>query len=130
MIGFTMGAIFGLGLLLPAATTNSGLMLVILCVAAFFFAWINPNAMGYIAKTYPSSITGKLGGFAMGIGIFGGTAGVAAGAAALHSTGRYTVSIVIMAVVCALGLVPAFFLRQPQESATDGAKVAVKETVA
>ncbi|WP_024287274.1 MFS transporter [Cellulomonas sp. KRMCY2] len=111
-IGFTMGAVFGLGLLLPAATSSAGLMAVFLCVAAFFFAWVNPNALGYIAKTFPASITGKLGGYAMGIGVFGGTAGVAAGAAALHATGRYTVSILIMVGVCALGVVPALFLRQ------------------
>ncbi|NTW38665.1 MAG: MFS transporter [Cellulomonadaceae bacterium] len=132
MIGFAMGAVFGLGMLLPAATTNSGLMLVILCVAAFFFAWINPNAMGYIAKAYPQSITGKLGGFAMGIGIFGGTAGVAAGAAALHATGLYTISIVIMSAVCASGIIVALFLKQPTTpaeppvgEAVEGARQAV-----
>jgi MFS family permease len=114
MIGFGVGAIFGLGMLLPAATTNAALMELTLCVAAFFFAWINPNAIGYIAKTYPASITGKLGGYAMGIGIFGGTAGVAAGAAALHATEHYTLSIVIMAIVCLVGVPVAYFLRQPK----------------
>ena len=112
MIGFTLGAVFGLGMLLPAATTNATVMGIVVCVAAFFFAWINPNALAYIAKTYPASIVGKLGGYAMGIGIFGGTLGVAAGAGALHATGRYTVSIVIMALVCAAGVIPGLFLRQ------------------
>ncbi|MBU4335800.1 MAG: MFS transporter [Actinobacteria bacterium] len=114
MLGFAMGAIFGLAMLLPAATSSSTLMLVIVCTAAFFFAWVNPNAIGYIAQNYPANITGKLGGYAMGIGIFGGTAGVAAGSAALHATGHYTLSIIIMAGVCALGIPVAYFLKQPK----------------
>ncbi len=118
VISFALGAVFSVGMLLPAVTRSSGLMLVVLCVAAFLFAWVNPNALGYIAKNYPENVTGKLGGYAMGIGIFGGTAGVAAGSAALNATDHYTLSIVIMAAVCALGIVPAQLTRARKKSAS------------
>ncbi len=128
MIGFGMGSIFALGMLLPAATESSGLMLVVLCVAAFFFSWVNPTALAYIAKTYPTNIVGKLGGYAMGIGVFGGTAGVAAGSAALHATDDYTLSIIIMSVVCASGVIAAFFLKQPRTAAASESASAVSTT--
>lgn len=116
VIGAAFGAVFGLAMLLPAATRSTALMLVVLSCASFFFAWVNPNAMGFIAKTYPGQITGKLGGYAMGIGIFGGTAGVAAGSAALHATGDYTMSIIIMSAACALGAVVALFVSERRKS--------------
>lgn len=121
VMGFSLGAVFGLGMLLPAATGSPAIMGITLAIAAFFFAWINPNALGYFAKTYPANIVGKLGGYAMGLGIFGGTLGVAAGSAALHATDQYTLSIVIMSGVCAFGIVPALFLRQGKGDAGTGA---------
>ncbi|MHB9863743.1 MFS transporter [Streptomyces sp. YIM S03343] len=116
MMGFLFGALGGAGLLLPAVRHSDGLLIMVLVVAAFFFAWINPNALAYIAKTYPGKITGKLGGLAMGIGIFGGTAGVAAGASALHNTGRYTLSIIIMCTVSVAGGLVALALRQSKKT--------------
>ncbi|MCV2394309.1 MFS transporter [Actinotalea sp. M2MS4P-6] len=111
ILGFSMGAIFGLAMLAPFATSNAVVMGIVVCIAGFFFAWINPNALAYLAKSYPQS-AGKLGGYAMGLGIFGGSAGVWAGAHALGATGHFTLSIVIMSVVCALGIIPALFLKQ------------------
>ncbi|NTU60437.1 MAG: MFS transporter, partial [Deltaproteobacteria bacterium] len=48
-----------------------------------------------------------------GIGIFGGTCGVIAGATALHHTGRYGVSIVLVGAAAAVGLLLSLFLRPP-----------------
>ena len=116
ILGFLFGSIGGACLLLSAVKSNEGLLVASLMLAGFFYAWINPNAIAYIAKFYPENITGKLGGLAMGIGIFGGTAGVAAGSAALHATDRYVMSIIIMVVVGLLGLVVALALRQPKST--------------
>ncbi|MGC3954539.1 MAG: MFS transporter [Propionicimonas sp.] len=117
MIGFSMLALGSLALLTPAINANQGPLTASLLVTLFFFAWINPAALGYIAKHYPAEITGKLGGLAQGVGIFGGLAGVAAGSAALHATGFYTVSTWIMFAACIGGLVVSLFLkaRKPAE---------------
>lgn len=112
VLGFSVGAVAGISMLMPFAVHNAAVMTVVVCIAGFFFAWVNPNALAFFAKTYPSNIVGKLGGYAMGLGIFGGSAGVAAGAHALGATNHFTLSIIIMSTVCAFGVVPALFLRQ------------------
>lgn len=109
--GFLIGAIFGLLIKFDFITVNLFFLTGSLALAAFFFSFVNPQALGYIAKNYPAHITGKLGGLAMGIGIFGGAAGVAAGARALHITGLYQMSINIMVGVCIVGFFIGLFMR-------------------
>jgi MFS family permease len=101
--GFLLGTIFSLAIKFPFVTGNQTILITALTLAAFFFSFVNPLCMAFIAKNYPQHITGKLGGLAMGIGIFGGTAGVTAGATALHATGLYQMSINIMCGICFIG---------------------------
>ena len=104
MIAFAAMAI-GAGLLLvPGVNTNQVILTVVMMVTVFFLGWINATALGWVAKNCPAEITGKLGGMAQGIGIFGGLAGVAAGSAALAATERYTVSTLIMVGVAIVGV--------------------------
>ncbi|WP_160297629.1 MFS transporter [Demequina salsinemoris] len=110
-IGFGFLTAGSLALLIPGVTGNSVAFTSSLLITLFFFAWINPAALGYIAKHYPAGVTGKLGGLAQGLGVFGGLLGVSAGSYALHVTGFYTVSTYIMAGVCALGLVLSLALK-------------------
>jgi nitrate/nitrite transporter NarK len=111
MIAFAAMAV-GAGLLLvPGVNTNQVVLTVVMMITVFFLGWINATALGWIAKNYPAEITGKLGGMAQGIGIFGGLAGVAAGSAALHATGFYTVSTLIMVGIAVLGVAIAFFMQ-------------------
>lgn len=111
MIAFAAMAI-GAGLLLvPGINTNQVILTTVMMITVFFLGWINATALGWIAKNYPAEITGKLGGMAQGIGIFGGLAGVAAGSAALHATGFYVVSTLIMVAVAVVGVGVAFFMQ-------------------
>jgi hypothetical protein len=50
----------------------------------------------------------------MGLAIFGGTVGVAAGSAALHATRMYNVSIIIVVVVALIGAVAGFGIKRPK----------------
>lgn len=109
--GFLLGAIFAFAMKVPAIYSNTTLLVTSLTLAAFFFSFVNPQAMAYIANNYPKQITGSLGGLTMGIGIFGGTLGVAAGASALHTTGFYGMSINIMCGIALLGFLLALCLR-------------------
>ncbi len=118
-IGFLLGAFFTLLIKFQFITSNEGALITVLTLASFFFAFVNPLCMGYIAKNYPQKITGKLGGLAMGIGIFGGTAGVSAGAAALHTTGLYQMSITIMCIVCMVGFFLSFGLKTQKEKVAE-----------
>jgi MFS family permease len=130
MIAFAAMAV-GAGLLLvPGINTNQVILTVVMMITVFFLGWINATALGWIAKNYPAEITGKLGGMAQGIGIFGGLAGVAAGSAALHATGFYIVSTLIMVAVAVVGVGVAFFMQThkhtslespaPETAATSG----------
>lgn len=111
MLAFAAMAV-GAGLLLvPGVNSNQVILTVVMMVTVFFLGWVNATALGWIAKNYPAEITGKLGGMAQGVGIFGGLAGVAAGSAALHATGYYVVSTLIMVGVSLLGVVIAFFMQ-------------------
>jgi len=115
LTGFLMGAVFGFLIKFNFITGNSWLLVGCIIGACFFYSFCNPQTIGYLAKHYPKNITGKLGGLAMGIGIFGGAAGVAAGARALHVTGFYQMSINIMVGVCVVGFLIGMFLTPKKE---------------
>ncbi|WP_428531516.1 MFS transporter [Propionicimonas sp.] len=111
MIAFGAMAVGAALILVPGVKTSQVILTTVMLVTVFFLGWINASALGWIAKNYPAEITGKLGGMAQGIGIFGGLAGVAAGSAALHATGFYVVSTMIMVGVALVGVVVAFFMQ-------------------
>lgn len=114
--GFLFGGLFGFLIKFPFITGNDILLIGCLVLAGFFYSFVVPQALGYLAKYYPRHITGKLGGLAWGIGIFGGAAGVAAGARALHVTGLYQMSINIMVGVCVVGLLIGMFLTPKKDT--------------
>jgi MFS family permease len=114
LISFLVTAVFTFSVKLPAVYSNQSTLLTCLIIAGFFMAWVNPQVMAFVAKNYPEQITGKVGGLILGIGIFGGTAGVAAGSTALHTTGFYLVSITIVSVVAIVGGIVTLGLNPPK----------------
>jgi MFS family permease len=119
ILGFVLAAAGSFLLLTPLAHSDG--LLGVLLVITFFKAWINPSIQGFIAKEYDAAVAGKLGGFSMGIGIFGGLAGVSAGSTALHLTNSYTASTLIMALIAVAGVVLMLFLRSGKASAAKDA---------
>jgi MFS family permease len=111
---FILTGIFCASVMLPGVTSNRLVMAVCLFFAGFFMGMPNPMNMSFIANNYPEHITGSVGGFTMGIGIFGGTAGIAAGSAALQITDMYDVSIIIVATVAIVGAVAGSLMRSPK----------------
>jgi MFS family permease len=113
-IGYIVFAVFAVSILWPAVYKNMSVLPICLAVAGFFQAWVVPNIFAFISKHYPVHIAGKLQGSWFGIGQFGGALGVAVGATALHKTGNYRMSIVIVSVVSVIGVILAQFLKQPK----------------
>jgi MFS family permease len=113
-VSFFLTAIFCLSVMWPAITSRMPILVTCLCLAGFFMGMPNANNMSFIANNYPEHITGSVGGFTMGLGIFGGAIGVAAGSSALHITGMYNVSIIIVAVVAVLGAIAGFGINPPK----------------
>jgi MFS family permease len=112
MIGFLVTAVTSVMLQFPEVTSSTPILVLDLLLLGFFMAQVNPQIYAFIAKSYPEHLTGKLGGFVTGIGIFGGTAGVAAGATALHMTGMYVTSINIVMLVAFVGSFSALALKK------------------
>jgi len=121
LIGFALFAMFAVSIMLPVVYGNMPILVACLFIAGFFEAWVVPNVFAFIALHYPAHIAGKLSGMWFGIGLFGGTVGVILGATALHHTGNYHVSILIVGTVAIIGFILSTFLKPPKVfSMTDG----------
>jgi MFS family permease len=114
-LSFSFTAIFCLMVMYPAVTTRLWLLALCLFLAGFFMGMPNAINMSFIANNYSQHITGSVGGFTMGLGIFGGAVGVAAGSTALHITGMYDISIIIVAVVAGVGAFAGLGITPPDK---------------
>ncbi|MDF1552273.1 MAG: MFS transporter [Deferrisomatales bacterium] len=112
-IGFCLFGILSVASLARGVASDVPTLIPLLAAAGFFQAWIVPNAMAFVSLHYPAHITGKVVGLWMGTGLFGGTCGVIAGAAALHHTGNYEVSILFVGAASFVGLALSLFLKPP-----------------
>jgi len=114
LAGFVLGAIFIYLINIPAMASNHMILGSCVCAIAFFSAFIQPQALGYIAKYYPKHITGTIGGLTA-ISSFGGIAGVTASSKAMQISG-YQMSFNIMVGVAVIGALAALFLKPVKEA--------------
>ncbi len=110
-ISFFLTAFFCLSVMCPLVKSSIPVLVICLFLAGFFMGMPMAIGMSFIANNYPEHITGSVGGFTMGLGIFGGAIGVAAGSTALHITGMYNVSIIIVGCVALIGAVAGFGIK-------------------
>jgi MFS family permease len=113
-VSFLLTAVFCVSVMWPAVTSRTSTLAICLFFAGFFMGMPNAINMSFIANNYPEHITGSVGGFTMGLGIFGGSIGVAAGSTALHITGMYNVSIIIVVIVAVIGAIAGFGINPPK----------------
>jgi Na+/melibiose symporter-like transporter len=109
----TLSAILMLGMMFM--TPQSGVMLVLLPASMLFLSsFVNPTIFGFIAKHYPHSVAGRIGGIASGLAIVGAVLGLIVGSTVLHITGAYYVPMIIMAGVIFIGGISVGFLKVPK----------------
>jgi MFS family permease len=113
-LGFLGALGFSLSVRFPFVYGNLGVLPICLFLVGFFQGLIVPTTLAFIAMNFPSHIVGKMTGIWMGVGIFGGTAGVIVGASLLHNTGLYQASIVAVSVVALVGFLASLFLNPPE----------------
>jgi len=113
-MGYALFAIFAFSIIFPAVWGDMSVLPVCLAIAGFFIGLVGANVIAFASKHYPAHIAGKLVGMWMGVGLFGGLAGIVAGATALHNTGNYHASIIIVCIIAIIGLIFAQFLKPPQ----------------
>ena len=110
-VSFLLTAFFCLSVMCPLVKFNMPVLIICLFLAGFFMGMPMASGMSFIANNYPEHITGSVGGFTMGLGIFGGAIGVAAGSTALHITGMYNISIIIVGAVAVIGAIAGFGIK-------------------
>ncbi len=110
MLGFLICSGAAYMLSLPAVDASWALLMTSLLVCGFAMSITAPQVMTYIVKTQPERVIGKLGGIAMGFSILGGVAGVAACSYALHESGRYHSTILLIAAAPLVGAVASLLL--------------------
>lgn len=115
-LGYLGTVVFTFALRIPLVTSNDTLLLICLILNGLLSAWCIPPSVAFIARNYPEHLTGKLGGLAQGIGVFGGTAGAFTGAYAIHATGYYDASIYIIVGIAILGCLSALGLNAPKDN--------------
>jgi MFS family permease len=115
---FILSGILIISLKASGVYSSQSMLMIVIALAGFFGNFINPQALGFISKHYPTNIVGKVGGASLGIGIFGGTAGVAVGSYFLHTTNSYMMSISVIFVVAIIGAVVALFMNKPKVFST------------
>lgn len=111
------------GLLISAAgmfffrglNANSGAMLTLLPVLVLFFSsFVNPNVVGYIARNYPDTVTGRLGGFVNAGGPGGAAVGVAIGSALLSKYQSFLPNMNVLTALFIVGAVAVWFVVPPK----------------
>ena len=111
---YLCAAVFAVSVRSPLVCSNLVILPICLLLAGFFQGMVIPTTLAFIAMHFPSNIVGKMTGIWMGMGIFGGTAGVIVGATLLHKTGLYHASIITVAVVALCGFLMSLFLNPPE----------------
>jgi len=109
--GFLVGAIFTFLIQVDFVTSNQAVLIFCLTGIGLFYSFVNPQAVGYLAKNYPKEITGKLGGLATGLAIFGGWGAATMGGILIHTSGYPASILVNMFSLCIIGFIVSLFLK-------------------
>ncbi|MBP2653507.1 MAG: transporter transrane protein [Firmicutes bacterium] len=113
-LGFLGTAIFCFAVRFSFVHSSNFILLVDLALTGLCQSVCIPATIAFIARSYPGHITGRLGGLAQGIGVFGGTAGVTLGAYALDSSGYYNNSILAVVIIAFIGCGCALLQKPPE----------------
>lgn len=112
--GFALGAASICLINIPAMASNHMILGISVYTISFFSAFIQPQALGHIAKYYPKHITGTLGGL-IGISVFTGIAGPMVSATAMLMSGGFQLPFSIMVGIAVIGAIVAIFLKPVKE---------------
>ena len=116
-------ALITAGLLISAAgmfffrglDSSSGTMLTLLPIIVLFFSsFVNPNVVAYIARQYPDTVTGRLGGFVNAGGPGGAAVGVAIGSVLLSKYQSFLPNMNVLIFLFVVGAIAVWFVVPPK----------------
>lgn len=118
LIGWALGAVFYTAILFPVIHSNPLILTSIVFLVGFSNPFVNPLLMGLAAKIFPPYMVGRVAGLWLSVAFLMGAIGVSVGSLALHATGTYQVSIIIVGGACVMGLFLSLFLKPPVSQPT------------
>jgi MFS family permease len=118
LIGWALGAVFYTAILFPVIYSNPLILTPIVFLAGFSNPFVNPLLMGFAAKIFPPHMVGRVAGLWLSVAFLVGALGISVGSFALHATGTYQVSIIIVGGGCVMGLFLSLFLKPPVSQPT------------
>jgi len=98
------------------------LLTAFLIIPGLGIGMLMPMMQAKIAESYDPSIVGRMNGIWMGIGSFGGTAGLFVSAQALEATGTYVTAINILAGIAFVGVLMCIVLNRMGNGSTSTAE--------
>jgi MFS family permease len=119
-LGFILAGFFNISVMVPAISSNRGVLIICLILAGFFLSWCSAMAFAYLTQCFPTDVMGRVGGLTEGFGMLGAPLGVVVGSISLNITGRYSIAIAIIFIQCLLSFVLTFFLKKPKVFADKG----------
>jgi MFS family permease len=115
-MGYLLALIYA-ALQLGSVYNNKALFIVTLILSGAGIGMLFPLMQSQISETYEQHIVGRMNGVWLGIGAFGGSAGLFANSIALKSMGNYVLPINIISAAAVVGLLLCPFLRLPRRQA-------------
>jgi MFS family permease len=114
VIGFLLTGAFTYAILLPFVYTNMTVLSICLIAVGSGVMMMNPAMAVFVSSAYPTGIVGKMNGMWLGVGAFGGVAGLYAGGRAVAWLGNFKVALLMIVLAAAVGIVFALFLVKPK----------------
>jgi MFS family permease len=115
MIGWIISAVFYTSVLFSFVHENTAVLVPVLLISGLQNPFVNVAVMSFAAKMFSPNIVGRIGGLWISVSFFAGSAGVMVGSIALHETGTYQLSFLILAVASMIGLAITPMLKDPNK---------------
>ncbi|PLW77112.1 MFS transporter [Cohaesibacter celericrescens] len=113
-LGFILAFTYG-ALQFSGVYDNQALLTLFLILPGLGIGMLVPMLQAKIAESYDPSVVGRMNGLWIGIGSFGGTAGLFISAKSLATTGTYVTSINILAIVAIICAVLVLVMNRIQK---------------
>jgi MFS family permease len=119
LIGFAVSCAFIYSILFPVIYSRMSALVVCLTLAGVGVSFLYPAIVVFVSGAYPMHMVGKMLGLWMGLGAFGGAAGLYAGGRAVAWFGNYNSGISLVSLAAVAGFVFALLMTKPKSVNTE-----------
>lgn len=114
--GFALCALFTYAIVLEVIVKGQATLVGALVLAGAGVALIYPAITVYVSGTYPVAIVGRILGLWLGLGAFGGAAGLFVAGLLVARSGNYQTAMTAISFTAVLGLILSLLLKRPKRN--------------